>query len=116
MGLHMIGLGLQNAFELGDGVGGLAVFGQHAPEVVSRTNEVWIQFEAALNSLRASALRPERSSTTPRTLCVIAERGAAETALRASRSASASEFDCKAATAASSELRALALRGSAGVA
>src|SRR5215813_11658707 len=54
---------------------------------------------AVLNSVNASALLPERSRATPRTLWVIAECGAAETAERALRSASARELDSSAATA-----------------
>src|SRR5439155_7943319 len=70
---------------------------------------------AALNSLNASSLRPERSSTTPSTLCVTAERGGAVTAARAWRSASTRAFDCSAATAASREFFALEVRPSTAV-
>src|SRR5215510_6308164 len=65
---------------------------------------------AVVNSLKASSVRPLRSSTTPRTLCVVAERGDAATAARAAFSAAAREFACKAATAMFSDSRAALLK------
>ena len=52
MSLDVRRIGFQHPLKFGNGLRGLAVFGQHTTEVIARTHEVWIELDGFIELLK----------------------------------------------------------------
>ena len=47
MSLNIVWVGLQDALEFSNRLGSFAVFGEHAPQIISRADKVWIEADGS---------------------------------------------------------------------